>query len=578
MKRMVSVAATFAAGLGLVAFAIAATGSPQSAGIEPIQPPSPVEVELDDGDVCTPYAGPAAEVEGKPVTFECASGGMLAGEIDRSGVPWTVQFDPGDGAGVLQVRDIADTRSFQGQTAEIGAPVDGEPTGALFGVQMERVEGAHLVTWDFGDGGMPSYRVRYARVPAQEPGTGDPVDVQGETMLGVEFFPARRGLMTDDGIEEIYPGPARLPADDNDNIHEAVLLGDFEAEMTWYLGMEVMSGFEVTVLDDPARLVLRVYDPVPAVAEQPELGIGDEGEAVEVLEQLLLERGYFLDQDRSGSFGEPQRRAVVAFQEARGLVPNGVAGPETWAELAGAPPQAAATGSVSYTIPGIARNVPGQAPPPPTPTPTPSPTPSPTPAPQPTPTPTPPPAAGTIYLTFDDGPHATWTPAILDTLAQHGAQGTFFVVGQEVQRHPGILVRTVNEGHAVGNHSFSHADLTGLGREAFFNEVQGTQQVIQQTVGVTPTCLRPPYGRVDATVTARAAELGLSIELWDIDTHDWRLPGAQVIANHVIENAYDGAVVLMHDGSGNRSQTAAALETILAQLGGAGYTFGAMDC
>jgi peptidoglycan/xylan/chitin deacetylase (PgdA/CDA1 family) len=85
--------------------------------------------------------------------------------------------------------------------------------------------------------------------------------------------------------------------------------------------------------------------------------------------------------------------------------------------------------------------------------------------------------------------------------------------------------------------------------------------------------LRPPYGATDANTRQYAADAGYAVVLWDIDPQDWRRPGAKVIADHVVREAYPGAIVLMHDGGGDRAQSVAALETILRELSQKGYVF-----
>jgi len=180
-------------------------------------------------------------------------------------------------------------------------------------------------------------------------------------------------------------------------------------------------------------------------------------------------------------------------------------------------------------------------------------------------------AGGVIYLTFDDGPtDPEWTPQVLEVLDRYDAQVTFFVLGRLAERFPDLIDDEVDAGHSVANHTFDHHTLDGIGREAFFDELQKTEEILGEK-GVK--CLRPPYGATDAYTRAYAAELGYSLIFWNIDTQDWRKPGAEAIASEVIDKAYPGAIVLMHDGGGDRSQTLEALETILETLISQGYVF-----
>jgi peptidoglycan/xylan/chitin deacetylase (PgdA/CDA1 family) len=155
-------------------------------------------------------------------------------------------------------------------------------------------------------------------------------------------------------------------------------------------------------------------------------------------------------------------------------------------------------------------------------------------------------------------------------LARYSAKATFFVLGQQAKRFPDFIVAEVQAGHAVANHTYDHHTLTGISREAFFKEVQNTEAILGD---LATKCLRPPYGATDAYTRAYAAELGYSLVMWDIDTRDWSQPGADAIVSTVLTKAFPGAIVLFHDGGGDRSQTVEALETILETLSNQGYIF-----
>ncbi len=170
-----------------------------------------------------------------------------------------------------------------------------------------------------------------------------------------------------------------------------------------------------------------------------------------------------------------------------------------------------------------------------------------------------------LYLTFDDGPDPRWTPRILAVLARHDATATFFQVGSEIRRHPRLAARVRAAGHRVGNHTATHAHLTGLGRAEIRREVEG---------GVPGAeCLRPPYGQVNVVVRSVAAESGQRLVMWTVDTGDWAKPGADRVVRRLLTGARPGAVVLMHDGGGNRRQTVSALTAALPVLAARGYRF-----
>lgn len=196
---------------------------------------------------------------------------------------------------------------------------------------------------------------------------------------------------------------------------------------------------------------------------------------------------------------------------------------------------------------------------------------SPTPIIQPTPRPTL--TSKIIYLTFDDGPHKSWTAGILDILDLYGAKATFFVVGLNVQANPDLVDRIWESGHGLANHTWAHVDLTYYNLAGFAQQIEKTDALLGERVSA---CLRPPFGSKNAQIENFSTQLGKELIMWDVDPADWSQPGSQFISQHVISRAYPGAIVLLHDGGGNRAQTLDALETILATLGEQGYQFEAI--
>lgn len=187
-----------------------------------------------------------------------------------------------------------------------------------------------------------------------------------------------------------------------------------------------------------------------------------------------------------------------------------------------------------------------------------------------------------LYLTIDDGPSPTYTPQIVELLERYDAKATFFVIGQHVRRAPAALRPVAEAGHVIANHTLSHRSLVGRSREAFAEEVQGAEELVRSAVGdLLPASfsfayLRPPGGGVDANTGPFAAALGYQVVGWDIDPKDWRRPGAAAISARVIQDAFPGAIVLLHDGGGGSQQTVDALETILEELSSQGYVFRAL--
>lgn len=194
-----------------------------------------------------------------------------------------------------------------------------------------------------------------------------------------------------------------------------------------------------------------------------------------------------------------------------------------------------------------------------------------------TPPPAPPGRAGgrgTVYLTFDDGPDPRWTPQVLAVLRRHGVPAVFFQVGQNAAAHPELVARVRSEGHLVGNHTWSHEKLTDLRDRAIGDQLDRTDAAL----GGRVRCVRPPYGATDPRVAEVIGARGQRAVLWDVDPQDWARPGADRIVRRVLGQVHDGALVLMHDGGGDRRQTVAALEQVITRLEERGYTFGLLDC
>lgn len=182
-----------------------------------------------------------------------------------------------------------------------------------------------------------------------------------------------------------------------------------------------------------------------------------------------------------------------------------------------------------------------------------------------------PPPDKVLFLTFDDGPSA-YTQEILDILAEHDAKATFFVLGGRAAGDPALVDAIYNAGHGLANHTYNHPYLPRVGFARYRAEVIDTGAALSGRDG---GCLRPPYGATSTSVYNSAEQLGYRVVLWTVDPRDWSRPGAAAIAARVIQRASPGAVVVLHDGGGDRSQTVAALRTILDELGAQGYRFAA---
>ncbi|KUO22420.1 bifunctional polysaccharide deacetylase/glycosyltransferase family 2 protein [Streptomyces dysideae] len=187
----------------------------------------------------------------------------------------------------------------------------------------------------------------------------------------------------------------------------------------------------------------------------------------------------------------------------------------------------------------------------------------------------------TLVLTFDDGPDPTWTPRILDELKEHHAHAVFFVTGNMTARYPKLVERMVAEGHEVGLHTFNHPDLSFQSRSRLTWELAQNQLALTGAAGIRTSLVRLPYSATVVSldnrswpVTRHVGELGYITVFIDTDSKDWARPGVDEIVRRALpEKRGDGAVALMHDSGGDRSQTLAALDVLLPSLRAEGYSF-----
>ncbi|MBK3555890.1 glycosyltransferase [Streptomyces sp. MBT56] len=185
-----------------------------------------------------------------------------------------------------------------------------------------------------------------------------------------------------------------------------------------------------------------------------------------------------------------------------------------------------------------------------------------------------------IVLTFDDGPDPVWTPKVLDKLKEYDAHGVFFVTGNMAARHPDLVRRMVEEGHELGLHTFNHPDLSYQSTARIDWELSQNQLALAGAAGIRTSIFRPPYSSFsDAMdnkswpVTEYIGSRGYLTVVNDTDSEDWKRPGVPAIVERATPKNGKGAIILMHDSGGDRSQTVAALDTLLPDLKEKGYTF-----
>lgn len=173
-----------------------------------------------------------------------------------------------------------------------------------------------------------------------------------------------------------------------------------------------------------------------------------------------------------------------------------------------------------------------------------------------------------VALTFDDGP-GKHTSRLLDTLAEKQVKATFFLVGRSVGTHPDVVRREVAEGHVVGNHTWSHPDLSKLGTDQITDELTSTADAVEAASGVRPTLVRPPYGATSDTVTSVLSQRNEPSILWNVDTEDWKNKDSAQTSERALAGVRPGAILLMHD---IHASTVDAVPGIVDGLRAAGYT------
>ncbi|MER8187554.1 polysaccharide deacetylase family protein [Kitasatospora sp. NPDC094015] len=178
-----------------------------------------------------------------------------------------------------------------------------------------------------------------------------------------------------------------------------------------------------------------------------------------------------------------------------------------------------------------------------------------------------------VAVTVDDGPDPRWTPEVLALLEKYGIRATFFLIGENAAAHPELVREIAARGHLVANHTWSHPDLRSLPEEKVREQLGRTSDFLHGVTGKAPTWFRAPGGDWSATTLKVGAELGMRPMGWSVDPQDWAEPGTDVIAQRLTKELKPGAIVLTHDGGGNRSQTVGALTRYLPAVLAAGYRF-----
>jgi peptidoglycan-N-acetylglucosamine deacetylase len=152
-----------------------------------------------------------------------------------------------------------------------------------------------------------------------------------------------------------------------------------------------------------------------------------------------------------------------------------------------------------------------------------------------------------VHLTFDDGPHPEATNTVLEILKERDIQATFFVIGRNVEKYPGLVERILTNGHMIGNHAYSHTSLFCKGKNAVKQEILQTEEILQTITGKQSRVFRPPYGYFNPITLNILNELKMKCVLWDVNSKDYLFSNYTSIESRVIPNTMNGSILLFHD-------------------------------
>jgi polysaccharide deacetylase family sporulation protein PdaB len=181
-----------------------------------------------------------------------------------------------------------------------------------------------------------------------------------------------------------------------------------------------------------------------------------------------------------------------------------------------------------------------------------------------------------VALTFDDGPDTVYTPQIMDILKEYKVKATFFLIGNRAQLFPDVVKRMVREGHVVGNHSMTHANIAKLSKEKVYQEIKQAEDALKKLTGYRTALFRSPYGSLNSEQVKQIGSYNYKIIAWNVDSLDWKSLSAEQVKYNILENAKEGSIILQHS-SGSLEEdltgSVAALPEVIKILQKAGYEF-----
>ena len=183
--------------------------------------------------------------------------------------------------------------------------------------------------------------------------------------------------------------------------------------------------------------------------------------------------------------------------------------------------------------------------------------------------------SGAVCLTFDDGPHPEYTPRLLQILSELGVPATFFLVGQEAERFPGIVRQIAAAGHVVGNHTFEHRDATSIPLESFLAEFLRSRSLLRELSSQEVDLFRPPHGRLTISILLGLWRVGQRVVLWNVDSGDYLEPGPEQIRAAFADRPLRASdLLLFHD---NRPHCLTVLPDLIQEARARGLTFTTPD-
>jgi peptidoglycan/xylan/chitin deacetylase (PgdA/CDA1 family) len=185
-----------------------------------------------------------------------------------------------------------------------------------------------------------------------------------------------------------------------------------------------------------------------------------------------------------------------------------------------------------------------------------------------------------VALTFDDGPDGKYTPKVLDILKEHGVKATFFLVGTQVSKYPETAKRIREEGHDIGNHSWSHQDLAKLKLKELDEQIARTQEAIEKATGFRPDLVRAPNGSLSDDLISYLHDQKLTHVYWTVDPRDWAGTSVAAMRENIRKHTRPGGIILLHSFGGRKNaldHTLELLPLIIDDLRKAGYEFGTVD-